>query len=83
MTESEIKVYVETIGGTNYNVKINSIKFQKMLLLFNAINDGWCIKKNKDAYIFSKNHENRREILLDSYLLTFMENNFDINKLLS
>uniref|UniRef100_A0A6C0B058 Uncharacterized protein n=1 Tax=viral metagenome TaxID=1070528 RepID=A0A6C0B058_9ZZZZ len=80
MDESEIKIYIETTGG---DIQIDSIKFKKMLLLFNAINDGWCIKKKKDAYIFTKNHEGKREILLDSYLLTFMEDNFDINKLLS
>jgi len=80
MDESEIKIYIETTRG---DIQIDSIKFKKMLLLFNAINDGWCIKKKKDAYIFTKNHEGKREILLDSYLLTFMEDNFDINKLLS
>jgi hypothetical protein len=82
MNESEIKIYVEAIGGNNYDIKIDHIKFQKMLLLFNAVNDGWSIKKKNDNYIFSKNHEGKREILSDSYLLTFMRNNFDINKLL-
>jgi hypothetical protein len=28
-------------------LKIDAIKFQKMLLLFNAIEDGWTIKKKK------------------------------------
>jgi len=82
MKDSEINIYVEEISGSNYDIKIDNVKFQKMLLLFNAVNDGWSIKKKNDNYIFSKNHEGKREILSDSYLLTFMKSNFDINKLL-
>jgi hypothetical protein len=81
MNESEINIYVEAIGGHNYDIKIDNIKFQKMLLLFNAVNDGWSVKKKNDNYIFSKNHEGKREILSDSYLLTFMKSNFDLNNL--
>ena len=29
------------------NIKIDNIKFQKMLFLFNAIEEGWSIKKKK------------------------------------
>ena len=54
-----------------------------MLFLFNAINDGWSIKKKRDSYIFTKNHEGKKEVLLDSYLLSFMKGNFDVNKILS
>ena len=53
------------------------------MFVFNAINDGWTIKKRKDSYIFIKNHEGKKEILLDSYLLSFMKGNFDVNKILS
>ena len=63
-------------------ITMENIKFQKMLFLYNAINDGWTIKKQKESYIFTKNHENKKEIFLDSYLVSFMKNNFDINKLL-
>lgn len=63
--------------------KIDSIKFQKMVLLFNALEDGWNIKKKNESYIFTKNHEGKKEVLQDSYLLRFMKSNFDVNKLLS
>jgi hypothetical protein len=76
-------VNIENESGQNYDIKIDNIKFQKMLFLFNAINDGWSIKKRRDSYIFTKNHEGKKEILLDSYLLSFMKGNFDMNKLLS
>ena len=65
------------------DLQIDGIKLQKMLILFNAIEDGWSVKKKKDSYIFTKKHENKREILHDSYLLTFMKTNLDINKILS
>lgn len=83
MNNIELKVNIENSGGPNYDIKIENIKFQKMLFLFNAINDGWSIKKKRDSYIFTKNHEGKKEILLDSYLLSFMKGNFDVNKILS
>ena len=79
----ELKLNIESAGGQNYDIRIENIKFQKMLFLFNAINDGWSIKKRRDSYIFTKNHEGKKEILLDSYLLSFMKGNFDVNKILS
>jgi len=63
--------------------KINVIQFQKMILLYNALDDGWSIKKNKDSYIFSKKHEGKKEILHDDYLLRFMKTTLDINKIIS
>jgi hypothetical protein len=79
----ELNVNIENSGGPNCDIRIDNIKFQKMIFLFNAINDGWSIKKKRDSYIFTKNHEGKKEVLLDSYLLSFMKGNFDINKILS
>ena len=79
----EIKINIENKDGTSSDIALDNVKFQKMVLLFNAINDGWRIKKHNDSYIFKKNHEGKKEIFHDSYLLTFMKGNFDINRLLS
>jgi|UniRef100_A0A6C0HCM4 hypothetical protein len=79
----EIKINIENKDGSSSDIKLDSIKFQKMVLLFNAINDGWSIKKQNDSYIFKKNHEGKKEIFQDEYLLTFMKGNFDINRLIS
>lgn len=65
------------------NYKIDSIKFQKMLLIYNAIEEGWCIKRKNKSYIFTKNHENKKEVLDDNYLLKFMKMNLDLNKVFS
>jgi hypothetical protein len=61
-----IKIDCET---KSYNLSINSKKFQKMLFFFNAIEKGWSIKKDlEENYIFTKKHENKKEIFNDCYL---------------
>jgi hypothetical protein len=65
------------------NLEIDKIKFQKMIFLFNALDSGWSIKKKNDSYIFTKNHEGKKEIFDEAYLYMFMKDNSDINNLLS
>ena len=67
---------------TPKDLDISYVKLQKMALLYNALEDGWSIKKNKDLYIFTKNHEGKKEVYLDTYLRRFMKENFDINKII-
>ncbi len=64
------------------NLKVDGIQFQKMLMLYNALDEGWSIKKRGQSYVFQKNHEGKKEILDESYLLTFMKSNFDIGKII-
>ena len=80
----EIKINLESLKDLeNANVKVDAIKFQKMLLLYNSIEQGWSVKKRSDSYVFTKNHENKKEILEDTYLLKFMKTNLDLNKIIS
>jgi hypothetical protein len=80
----DIKINLESLKDLeNENVKVDVIKFQKMLLLFNSIEQGWSVKKRNGAYVFSKPHENKKEVLEDSYLLKFMNTNLDLNKIVS
>lgn len=67
----------------NEDLKVDAIKFQKMLLLFNSIEQGWSVKKRGDSYVFTKNHEGKKEVLDDAYLLKFMKTNLDLNKIIS
>ena len=69
------------INNNLENIKMDNIKFQKMLLIFNALEEGWSIKKKNDTFIFEKKHEGKKEILLDTYLERFMKSNLDLNKL--
>jgi hypothetical protein len=63
-------------------VDIDKIKFQKMVFLFNALDNGWSIKKRKDSYIFTKNHEGKKEVFDEEYLAMFMKENTNINNML-
>ena len=74
---NELKI---TINDKNMN--IDPVTFQKMIFLYNSINDGWTIKKRKESYIFIKNHEGKKEIFHDSYLMKFMQDNMDPGKIL-
>ena len=65
------------------SLEIDKMKFQKMVFLYNALDNGWSIKKKQNSYIFKKNHEGKKEILNETYLSIFMKDNSDINKLLS
>ena len=81
----DIKINLEHLEKNldNGNFKIDNVIFQKMLLMYNALEDGWSIKKRENSYVFSKNHEGKKEILEDAYLLKFMKTNFDIKKVIN
>jgi hypothetical protein len=80
----DLKLNLESLRDLeNESVKVDIIKFQKMLLLFNSIEQGWSVKKRGTSYVFTKNHENKKEVLDDSYLLKFMRSNLELNKFIS
>ena len=54
---------------------IDFIEIQKMSFIYNAINTGWAVKKKEDKFFFTKKHENKREVYLDTYLQKFIESN--------
>ena len=64
-----------------HNISVDSIIAQKMAFIYNALEDGWEVKKKKDNYVFKKRHHNRREVFLDSYLEQFLKSNLDISKI--
>jgi len=80
----DIKINLDSLKDLeNENLNIDVIKFQKMILLYNSIEQGWSIKKRKDSYVFTKNHEGKKEVLEESYLMKFMKTNLDLNKIFS
>jgi hypothetical protein len=58
------------------NIKVDRPTFQKMIFITNALDQGWSIKKSNNHYIFTKKHENRKEIFQENYLETFVSSNF-------
>ena len=80
----DLKLNLESLRDLeNENVKVDIIKFQKMMLLYNSIEQGWSVKKKGGSYVFTKQHENKKEVLEDSYLLKFMRTNLELNKFFS
>lgn len=57
------------------NIELTAYKFQKMLFIYNAINNGWSVKKRGELYYFKKPHLNSSEILDPNYLEKFIEHN--------
>ena len=55
--------------------KIDMIKYRKMLFIFNAIEDGWCVKKKKNDFIFTKKHNGETKIFTEEYLEEFVRKN--------
>ena len=78
----DIEINIANSKEDNKQIEIDKMKFQKMVFLYNALENGWSIKKRNNSYIFTKNHEGKREIFDESYLSIFMKENADINKIL-
>ena len=57
------------------DLNVDFIKLQKMSFLYNALDAGWAVKKQEQKYIFTKKHEGKKEVYLDTYLQTFIESN--------
>jgi hypothetical protein len=80
----DIKINLDSLKDLEANnFKVDAIKFQKMLLLYNTIEQGWSVKKRNESYVFTKNHENKKEVLDDSYLMKFMKSSLDLNKIIN
>ena len=62
---------------------IDQIQLCKMAFIYNSLESGWSVKKRDMSYIFTKNHEGKKEVFSEDYLKRFMKENFNIEKLLS
>ena len=64
----------------NKETEIDFIKLQKMRFIYNAIESGWNVKKIDNKYFFSKKHEGKKEIYLETYLQKFIEDNMKLEE---
>ena len=78
----EISLEIEDENCNKNYKQIDKHKFHKMCFLWNALEDGWTIKKKGESYIFTKKHQDKKEIFLDSFITSFVKDNIDINKIL-
>lgn len=64
-------------------VNVDLLQFQKMGFIYNAIENGWTVKKRDNKYVFTKNKKGEKEVFLDTYLRQFLESNFDVDNMLN
>lgn len=61
------------------SIQLSKPNFQKMVFIMNALDQGWSIKKKDESYIFTKKHENRKEIFQENYLDEFIKTNMQLS----
>ena len=66
------------MNATIENNNISNLQLHKMIFITNALNDGWCVKKKNEKYIFTKSHEDKKEFFLDNYLEDFICKNIKV-----
>jgi len=71
-----VPVQIEIPSESSSTIQIQKNQFKKMVFIMNALEQGWSVKKSVDSYIFTKKHENRREIFQENYLENFLISNF-------
>jgi hypothetical protein len=64
------------------NLNVDSAKLHKMIFLYNALENGWMIRKKNKKYVFVKNHEGKHEMFSEDYLAQFIKDNSNINNFL-
>lgn len=76
MSENKIEL---NISNKFENIDNNTQK--KMIFIFNALNDGWTIKKCDNSYIFTQKHLGKKEVFQDDYLNKFISDCFNLDKI--
>jgi|TARA_Y100000389_G_scaffold193836_1_gene223085 hypothetical protein len=63
------------ISNSTTHIELERKRLIKMNFIYNAIQDGWSVKKQQDTFIFSKKHEGKKQIFQPEYLEQFIEKN--------
>lgn len=66
---------MSNLNQTKSSIDIDNKLLQKMVFIFNSLEDGWNVKKKDEFFIFSKKHQGKKEVLSDDYLTTFIKDN--------
>lgn len=64
----------------NIEFNITEKKMKQMIFIFNAIENGWVVKKQGERFFFNKKHEGRSEIYNDAFIDTFINKNADLTQ---
>jgi hypothetical protein len=60
-------------------VQMDQQTFNKMLFIYNAVQEGWTVQNKGSKYIFTKKHEGKREVFQEDFLQQFVERGFSIS----
>ncbi len=55
--------------------RMDSKTLHKMKFIYNALENGWKVKKRGDKYIFTKSHYGKKEVFAEDYLEKFVKVN--------
>uniref|UniRef100_A0AB39J6M6 Uncharacterized protein n=1 Tax=Florenciella sp. virus SA2 TaxID=3240092 RepID=A0AB39J6M6_9VIRU len=61
-----------------FSPNLTNKELNKILFIYNAIEDGWSVKKRKKKYIFTKHKNKENYIYTDDYLKNFVTKYFNI-----
>tara|TARA_B110000008_G_C16663557_1_gene441836 strand:+ start:213 stop:446 length:234 start_codon:yes stop_codon:yes gene_type:complete len=50
--------------------------FKKMIFIYNTLENGWSVRKKENSYVFTKKHENKKEVYSSDFIRRFMKRNF-------
>ena len=48
-------------------------EYQKSMFIFNAIEDGWTVRKQSKKYIFKRKHKNKKEVFMPNFVEEFID----------
>ena len=73
-----------TSFSKDFDFDLNLLSLHKMLFIYNAVLNGWTVKKlSNNKFEFKKNKEDvKKEIYLDSYLDHFTKTNLNIDHII-
>jgi hypothetical protein len=69
-----------TSNNKSHKLKIGNLQIQKMLFIYNALENGWNVEKEEDTFFFKKPHEDNKKYFTDEYLKEFIQNQLSILK---
>ena len=79
LKKKDSKIYIDEAFQMPFSADICEKDKYIFCFLYNSLNNGWSMKKNKDEYIFIKSHQGKKEIFSNNYIHTFLKENFKLN----
>lgn len=58
---------------------LSNKELNKIIFIFNAIEDGWKVKKCNNSYIFSKHKCKEKQVFTENFLNVFISKYFNIH----